>query len=232
MISENGLGIEFTPTIGYNGVVTFTYTITDGNGGFDTATVTLIIGDGEPCVNPDNICVAPETAIDLCVDFCTLNSSATIQEVNTTFDANIQILVDNCISYQSLNGFLSNDIIQVTGCDNTGNCETILINISVSENCNGSFIIANDDNVTMNNDATQLEIDVLINDTHSNNEPFSITDFTQPVVGGTVALNADGTDFIFTPTAEYTGLVTFTYEICADNNSCLLYTSPSPRDIR
>ncbi|MGB1206883.1 MAG: Ig-like domain-containing protein, partial [Chitinophagales bacterium] len=192
----------------------------DGNGGFDTATVTLVVGDGEPCFNPDNICVAPETAIDLCIDFCTLNSSASIEEVNTTFEANIEILADNCISYQSLSGFLSNDIIQVTGCDNVGNCETILINISISENCGGVFIVANDDNALMNNDATQLEIDVMANDTHSNNEPFSITSFTQPAIGGTVALNDEGTAFIFTPTAGYTGVVTYTYTICDSNDIC------------
>ncbi|RLJ41690.1 Ca2+-binding RTX toxin-like protein [Litoreibacter meonggei] len=38
--------LEYTPEADFGGVATITYTITDGNGGFDTATVTVNVNDG------------------------------------------------------------------------------------------------------------------------------------------------------------------------------------------
>lgn len=42
-VTYDGTNINFIPTTGYTGAASFTYTITDGKGGFDTATVTLDI---------------------------------------------------------------------------------------------------------------------------------------------------------------------------------------------
>lgn len=40
--------IEFTPTPGFTGTTTITYTITDGNGGTDSGEVTVTVNDGDP----------------------------------------------------------------------------------------------------------------------------------------------------------------------------------------
>lgn len=58
-VEFDGTNIIFTPDVGYQGPATFTYTIADGNGAEDTATVTLNNVDGR--VAPD----APDTAPDL-----------------------------------------------------------------------------------------------------------------------------------------------------------------------
>ncbi|MFV8282870.1 cadherin-like domain-containing protein, partial [Christiangramia marina] len=42
-IDENGV-VTYTPDENFNGTDSFDYTISDGNGGTDTATVTVIVG--------------------------------------------------------------------------------------------------------------------------------------------------------------------------------------------
>ncbi len=39
-ITRHGTGVSYTPAANFIGTETFTYTISDGNGGTDTATVT------------------------------------------------------------------------------------------------------------------------------------------------------------------------------------------------
>jgi hypothetical protein len=52
-VVNNGTDVTYTPNSGWSGVDTFTYTVTDGNGEFDTATVTVdvngicyLVGEG------------------------------------------------------------------------------------------------------------------------------------------------------------------------------------------
>ena len=42
-VLNNGTDVTYTPNADWNGVDTFTYTVTDGNSGFDTATVTITV---------------------------------------------------------------------------------------------------------------------------------------------------------------------------------------------
>ena len=51
-VAWNGTALVFTPTTNYIGPASFTYTISDGNGGFDTATVNINIG---PNTAPDAV---------------------------------------------------------------------------------------------------------------------------------------------------------------------------------
>ena len=42
--------ITFTPDAGFDGVARFDYTVSDGNGGFDTATVSVLVSANTPPV--------------------------------------------------------------------------------------------------------------------------------------------------------------------------------------
>ena len=91
-----------------------------------------------PCENvnnPDNLCTEPMTAIEFCVEFCELNETAAVQELHTTFDCGLEILGINCVRYTPLPGFVQADVIEVTACDDTGACQTILVNVNVAEDC-------------------------------------------------------------------------------------------------
>ena len=50
-VSLAGGNVTFTPTAGYSGPASFTYTVSDGHGGSDTATVNVTVN---PAVIPPN----------------------------------------------------------------------------------------------------------------------------------------------------------------------------------
>ena len=50
-ITGGGTGVSYTPNVNFNGTDSFTYTISDGNGGTDTATVSLTV---TPVNDPPN----------------------------------------------------------------------------------------------------------------------------------------------------------------------------------
>src|SRR5262249_48983711 len=50
-----GGNVVFTPTNGYTGNASFTYTISDGHGGTSTASVTVNVTNNPPAANPDAI---------------------------------------------------------------------------------------------------------------------------------------------------------------------------------
>ena len=49
-VTNNGTDVTYTPNGNWNGIDTFTYTVTDGNGGFDTASVTVTVDTTPPVV--------------------------------------------------------------------------------------------------------------------------------------------------------------------------------------
>jgi hypothetical protein len=53
-VANNGTDVTYDPDPDWNGIDTFTYTVTDGNGGFDSSTVTVTV---DP-VNDDPLAVA------------------------------------------------------------------------------------------------------------------------------------------------------------------------------
>ena len=81
---------------------------------------------------------------------------------------------------------------------------------------NGSLAITNGTPVAVDDSASTLSpnpvtISVLGNDSDPNNDPLTVTGFTQPVTGGTVA--QAGNTLVFTPAPGFGGIATFTYTI-------------------
>ena len=56
-VAPNGAGVVFTPAPGFMGSVTFTYTGSDGNGGTDTTTVTVMVENAPPKAVADTFSV-------------------------------------------------------------------------------------------------------------------------------------------------------------------------------
>ncbi|MBX3597824.1 MAG: cadherin-like domain-containing protein, partial [Rhizobiaceae bacterium] len=52
LVLNNDGTISFTPDSGYSGTLSFTYTVTDGNGGFDTASVVVDVSAGYIEIDP------------------------------------------------------------------------------------------------------------------------------------------------------------------------------------
>jgi uncharacterized repeat protein (TIGR02543 family) len=73
--------------------------------------------------------------------------------------------------------------------------------------------VANDDSATVDHNSGPTQIDVLNNDTPDPGEPVIITEVTQGINGGSVAITSGGLFLTYQPPAVYTGTDSFDYTI-------------------
>ncbi len=217
--SPDSLFLIFTPNPGYVGVSSFTYTICDDDG-CDEATVTINVGGS--CDNPTFVCTGLMESVQVCVDFCTLTGAVSITEAHTTFDCGLQIFEDvTCLQYTPLPGFFGGDVIEIIGCDDAGNCETVNVEILVTDDCVGQTLpeppTAVDDFATTEQ-GTPITIAILSNDYDNNiGDIISLTAYL-PASNGT--LQIIGNQFVYTPNPGFFGVDTFYYQICDQTGLC------------
>ncbi|MCB9009759.1 MAG: tandem-95 repeat protein [Ardenticatenaceae bacterium] len=66
-VVNNGTDVTYTPNANFNGVDSFSYTVSDGNGGSDTATVTITVNgvNDAPVANDDSATTDEDTAVTI-----------------------------------------------------------------------------------------------------------------------------------------------------------------------
>lgn len=215
-ITNAGANVSYTPNPNFFGGDSFTYTIGDGNGGFDTATVSVTVTNVQdaPVANDDNAAVFEDSganvisvlANDFDADGDTLAVVSVTQGANGTVTNN-----GTSVSYTPNTDFFGNDSFTYTISDGNGGLDTATVNVAVA-NINDTSV-ANNDNYNMNQDTT-LNVPtpgVLTNDTDADGDTLTAT----YVAGngpnhGMLTLNPDGS-FSYTPDAGFTGIDTFNY---------------------
>jgi|GEM_PF-2452210 len=63
-VANNGTTVSYTPAASFSGTDSFTYTISDGRGGTDTATVNVTVVNHPPVANADSYSVNQETLLN------------------------------------------------------------------------------------------------------------------------------------------------------------------------
>ncbi|MGB0133141.1 Ig-like domain-containing protein [Dokdonella sp.] len=135
--------VSYTPTPGYSGADSFTYTISDDNGGTATATVSITVNtadeSNQPPVAVDDDGGALKgysTDIDvLANDSDPDGDPLTVISVDHTGPgiAEITINPDNTIHYQSIHGFSGIDTFSYTISDGQGGTATASVRVDVFE---------------------------------------------------------------------------------------------------
>jgi CshA-type fibril repeat protein len=205
--------VTYTPNPDYNGEDSFTYTLVDGNGGTDTATVNIN-------VTPVNDPPVVETVIAdqvLPEDFTTytLNLNEAFADIETadsnlvysvSGNSNIGVSIENGIATisQSVADWNGSEVLTFTATDEGGLSASQTVNFTVTpvvDIAGESVEVAEDSSIIIN---------VLGNDEFENEnaEVTSVTDASN----GTVTLNADGT-VTYTPNSDYNGEDSFTYTV-------------------
>ena len=130
----NGV-FQYTPDIGFTGTDEFMYQICDENGDCDMALVSIeVVGD---CEEITFICAEPISPVIICPEFCELSGDLAIEitDAVTTYNCSIRILENGCVQYTALPLFVGEESITITGCNNLGMCQTIVVQVNVTDDC-------------------------------------------------------------------------------------------------
>jgi hypothetical protein len=233
--------VTFTPTAGYFGAASFTYTITDTLGGTSSANVSLTVKAPPPVANPDTGFTTPQnTALNIAAASLLANDTDPDSLAMTV--TGVSAPVNGTVSYNATNG-------TVTFTPTTGYSGAASFTYSISDTAGGtasanvsltvkapSAPVANPDSgfTTLQNISTTIAATTLLaNDTDPNGLALSVTGVSAGV-NGVANYNATTKAVTFTPTTGYNGPASFTYAIAdtaggtASSTVSLTVKAPQP----
>jgi len=216
-INDDGT-VTYTPHANYNGADSFTYTIYDGQGGSSTASVALTVNpvNDAPVAVTDTFALNEDNALNLNPaqlltgenqDHDIDGDPLTITSVQDATHGHVEIVNGQVVFTPEAN-YAGQASFTYTISDGQGGTSTAVVNLTVNP-VNDAPVAVNDTG-TLDEDA-DITINVLANDTDTDNATLSVSSVTQPA-HGTVAINDDGT-VTYTPIANYNGADSFTYVV-------------------
>ena len=217
----------YTPDANFNGVDRFVYTLDDGNGGTDTASVRITVTavNDAPVAADDTFTGDEDTDItgdvladngagtDADIDGDALTVSATL--VANVANGALTLNTDGTFTYTPDANFNGTDSFVYTLEDGQGGTDTATVTLTVNA--------VNDAPVALNDLFTTLEDNAVSGDVLADNgvnpdrdiEGDTLTVSATPVTdvaNGTLVLNTDGT-FTYTPDANFNGVDRFVYTL-------------------
>jgi VCBS repeat-containing protein len=156
-VSNNGTDVSYMPVEGFSGVDVFTYTVSDGNGGTDTATVFVAVApvNDPPVAQDDSTTTERDTAIVVPVLLNDSDPDADPLAIDAvTQPENGEVAITGFyVTYTPNRGFTGTDTFAYTVSDGRGNTDTATVIIGVTGEagaggafegtaCNGKIIIS------------------------------------------------------------------------------------------
>lgn len=217
-VVSNGDGtITYTPDADFFGVDSFSYTVTDGNGGSDTATVTIDVLEVNtpPVANDDVASVDEDSSVVIAVlsnDTDGNSDTLFVTGIGAAANGDVVDNGDGTVTYTPDTDFNGTDSFAYTVSDGRGGSDTATVTISVNPVNDGPTAV--DDSASTAEDSTAT-VAVLANDSDSDGGTLSVTEVNgvaaqvgAPVTlssGATVTLQADGT-FDYDPNGAFNSL--------------------------
>ena len=205
----------YTPDADFHGTDSFTYTVSDGAGGTDTATVTVTIDpvNDTPVAVDDAVSTPEDTAVmvgvrgnDADADGDTLMVTAVTQGANGT--VTLDPVTGNPV-YTPNADFNGTDTFTYTVSDGAGGTATAVVTVSVASV--NDTPVAVDDAAVVAEDGV-LSVDVLDNDSDADGDALVVIAVTQGT-NGTVAIDPETGQPVYTPDADFNGTDSFTYTV-------------------
>ena len=133
-----GNQVAYTPAATYSGPDTFTYTISDGNGGTDTATVTVDVRNRAPHAAPD-AATTPVAGIATVIDALANDDDPDSEAVSlasvqptSAHGGTVTVTGDGTFRYVSADGFTGVDTFTYTVVDPRGATDTGTVTVTVT----------------------------------------------------------------------------------------------------
>jgi PKD repeat protein len=213
-VTENSNGtLNYRPSIDFHGTDSVTYTISDGVGGSDSATVSITVTpvNDAPIASDDTAIVEEDsTANTLHV----LTNDSDVDSTNLTVSAasasngSVSVNSNGSLSYSPNANFNGSDTVAYTVRDGGGGSDSATVSITVTPVNDAP--IASDDTAIVEEDSTANTLHVLANDSDVDGDPLTVT--SAAADNGTVSVNGDST-LIYSPNAGFSGADSVTYVI-------------------
>jgi len=218
--------VSYTPSGGFTGADSFTYTVNDNNGetsNVATVNITIQAANQSPVANNDSATTAFETAADIDVlandtdADGTIDATTLIIVADTTNGTTSINATTGVVTYTPNGGFDGADSFTYTVNDNNGSTSnTATVSITVEAAPANQAPTAGNDSATTPFE-TVVDINVLANDTDADGtvDATTVTIVTN-TTNGTTNINATTGVVTYTPNAGFSGADSFTYTINDD----------------
>ncbi|MEC7761485.1 MAG: Ig-like domain-containing protein, partial [Pseudomonadota bacterium] len=208
---------SYRPHADYNGTDSFTYTVSDGNGGTDTATVTFTVTpvNDDPVATPETLTVAEDGSAVVYPSFDTTDvdgDEVFISDFGQGANGTVTEDGEGGLVYTPNADFNGSDSFTYTVSDGNGGTDTETVSVTVTP--------VNDDPVATPETLTVAEDGSAVvypsfDTTDVDGDEVFISDFGQGA-NGTVTEDGEG-GLVYTPNADFNGTDSFTYTVSDGN---------------
>lgn len=213
--------VRFTPADDFAGTTEFTYRASDSGGGQQTATVTVTVaGVNDPPVGSADQFVVDENSSDNSLDVLANDTAGPGEDgalivtavSDSAEEATVSIAEDGAaVVYTPPAGFTGADSFTYTLSDGEVTTE---VEVSVTVAPADLPPTASPDSFNVTEDDSEAEFDVLSNDTaDEDGQTFALSDVGDPSQGGSARISEDGSQFFYTPAANFAGTEEVTYTL-------------------
>ncbi|NND60857.1 MAG: tandem-95 repeat protein [Gammaproteobacteria bacterium] len=209
--------VTYTPEAGFTGNDSFTYTVSDGRGGFANAMVFVTVNpvqveNRDPVAADDD--AQTDEGVAVTIDVLSNDSDAdgdSLAVVSVTQGANGGVTHnDDTVTYTPDPGFTGTDSFSYTIEDGRGGSATASVMVTVLEQGANHAPNARNDSIRTPK-GMAITAYVLTNDSDPDGDELSITTWTQGAHGS--VFKGSATTLVYQPDSGYTGKDEFTYTI-------------------
>ncbi|BCY15228.1 Ig-like domain-containing protein [Actinoplanes sp. L3-i22] len=200
--------LTYTPYAGWSGTDVFTVTVSDGRGGTDTGTVTIVVANAPPTARPESVTrpAGLPSTIDVLLNDDDPNGDPLTVTVDTPATHGTATVAAGRVAYQPVAGYAGPDAFHYTIADGHGGTSGATVTISLVN----APPTARPDTASTPTD-TPVTIDPTGNDDDPNGDTLTLLTWTA-AAHGTLTAGAGGT-VVYTPAAGFTGTDSFGYTI-------------------
>ena len=154
------------------------------------------------------------TSVDILANDNDPDGDSLVITITTAATNGVGSVNNDSISYTANTNYTGIDSLEYSICDDCG-CDSAWVYFAVTNDPPA----ASTDNITVNEDTSNVTITVQSNDSDPDNDPMTTSVVSGPTSGGSVSVS--GNDLLYTPPANFNGNDTIIYSIC-DNGSPVL----------
>ncbi|MEB4590885.1 Ig-like domain-containing protein [Candidatus Thiothrix sp. Deng01] len=210
-VTATGGKLTYTPSAGFTGSDSFTYTVSDGT---DTATSTVqvqVAAGSTLSASNDTYTIeanSPATSLGILANDTVPAEGTTISIATAPAHGNVEV-VGNHVEYTPTADYVGQDSFTYAVSDGTDTASaTVTMIMQAANSTNHAPTTVNDSATT--SAGTAVEINALANDTDADGDTLSIASVTQGAHGSVATANGKLT---YTPAAGFTGSDSFTYTV-------------------